>query len=329
MIAFTLHRTTFEKMEAEKRPEIVRIKRKRDEPVLSGFLLGTKRRPASISNLSVDTQPELTVMRYRLVGTKVLTGGLFVPTALSAPPPQQPAADSAEARARAHQQSARALQSEARYRTVSLRRSSSIDGGAQQHVLELQRVPPVHKCASVPSLTGIAASATPTTPPPRPKLVPFGPPLPPQPQYAVSSGWRAPSTFSEPHGDIWADAAVAAALGEDARADAAAAAALGEDGATRSTDVEPSSSVADVGDFVYDEYSLAAPEEAPEEASSGTDGLWGELWWEELDADAVRELEEADDAQGSDSGDEVDYPDEEDSDDDDEEEAWHPGGREY
>lgn len=121
---------------------------------------------------------------------------------------------------------------------------------------------------------------------------------------------------------------MAAALGEDARADAAAAAALGEDGAvdgaTQSTDVEPSSSVADVGDFVYDEYSLAAPEEA----SSGTDGLWGELWWEELDADAVRELEEADDAEGSDSGDEVDYPDEEDSD-DDEEEAWRPGGREY
>lgn len=309
----------------ERCPEIVRIKRKRDEPALSGFLLGAKRRPASISNLSVDTQLEVAVTRYRLVGTKVLTGGLFVPTALSAPPPQQPAADSAEARARAHQQSARALQSEARYRTVSLRRSSSIDGGVQQHVLELQRVPPVHKCASVPSLTRIDASATPTTPPPRPKLVPFGPPLPPQPQYAVSSGWRAPSTSSEPHGDIWADAAVAAALGEDARADAAAAAALGEDGATQSTDVEPSSSVADLGDFVYDEYSLAAPEEA----SSGTDGLWGELWWEELDADAVRELEEADDAEGSDSGDEVDYPDEEDSDDDEEEEAWRPGGREY
>ena len=72
----------------------------------------------------------------------------------------------------------------------------------------------------------------------------------------------------------------------------------------------PSPSLADAGDFVYDEYSLAAEDE---EDSSGADGAWGELWWEELDADAVRELEAVDGAQGSDSEGEVDYPDEEDS----------------
>ena len=307
-----------------KPPHIVRIKRKRDEPALPGFLLGAKRRPTSLSSLAIgsDSQPAQPATRYKFVGTvQTQGGGLFVPTPQQLPPKsseQQPS-DSAQAaagRALAHQQSARAQQAQARYRTVSLRRSSSSDGGAAQHVLELQRVAGVPKCASVPSLPAVAASTT--APPPAPKLRPFGPPLPPQPHCApavakVRNGGGGSSHASVSMADavvdldsIWRDAAMAAELGESSMHSSVV-----------STDANPAVSPGhqDADDFVYDEYSLAAEDDGDESGSAAAadvadDGAWDELWWEELDANAVRELEEIDDAAGSDSQGEMDYPDE-------------------
>ena len=269
---------------SETPPVVVRIKRKRDEPPLDGFVLSSKRRP-TVSSLSVNSEP-LAATRYRLTGTvDRVGGGIFEPS------PQSTTGISSDdpalrPRHQAHLQRVRVAQSHARYHTIALRRSCSTDGGdssAPQQVLELQR------CASVPSLATLASGAEP------PVLRPFGPALPPRsskPQSATGS-----NCTIQDHVDIdqiWRDAEAAARM-SDMRpghiADAASPAAT-------------AGYADDADDFVYDEYSVALD-------SCPGDAAWGELWWEELDQDEVDELQAMGGGADSDSQGEVDYPDDE------------------
>jgi hypothetical protein len=254
-------------------PAVVRIKRKRDEPVLPSFVLGIKR-PA-LSDLSVDDvpRPALTPTRYKLVST--------VPAGTSR---TAAAHHTAAAQAERREHSAQLRQTEARYRAVSLRRRSHDNGSnaGDQRVLELRR------CASVPEMS----------PSGRPKLRPFGPPLPP------SSRAQRPfpaneSVSDDPLADIWRDAAIASTMDS---ADAGG----GEE---------------DTDEFVFDEYSIAtAAEGGGGEGDAIEDpALFAEpeIWWEDLDEETISELEARD--ADSDSQGEMDYPDElseDDSDDD-------------
>ena len=237
-------------MAARTTPAVIRIKRKRDEPVLPGFVLSNKRK--SLSNLSLDGggQEERPAMRYRLVGTvqpdgetvasasccggggdgvtNAGTGGGGGGGVTSAS--TRPGEGTLKRRAEAPPQFAR------------LRRSTSVDtSAAAQQVLELQR------CSSVPDF-GAAV----------PKLRPFGPRIPPsRPRQeggggggggggsgSGSGGGRAAAATADSISldDIWADAATAAMLTDDPPKASVHAAAAADDEA----------------EFVYDEYTIAA-----------------------------------------------------------------------
>jgi hypothetical protein len=250
-------------------PERVRIKRKRDEPLLPSFVLSSKR-PAlsglSLTDADTPQQPPATT-RYRLVSTVPAHAGRTDGS------PRTPAMQAA-----ARERGVGRQQSDARYRTVALRRSNSGVGSTLQHVLELSVI---RRCASVPEISPAAKAH---------KLRPFGPPIPRSspPAAAASASAGVDDALLE---EIWRDAATASA--EMAAAD--------------------ESPPADDAEFVYDEYSIA-PAEAGESEGAAHDEPTIEadsLWWEELDAEAVSELEAQAAAEGSDSQGEQDYPDDE------------------
>lgn len=158
----------------------------------------------------------------------------------------------------AHEPDARPNPSNSRFRTVAMH--STADG----QVLELQRC--------------------------EPKLVPFGPPLPPRSRPVPQA--RSCTNADTAVDDIWRDAAAA------------------------SGSLEGNLSPQPMADeYVYDEYTVAADADDDGDASLQV-RAWNdpEIWWEELDADEVRELE-ALEADGSDSQEEEDYPEDEPSDD--------------
>lgn len=248
---------------------LVRIKRKRDEPPLPAFTLGNKR-PTLEQQLSLAPNVVPTAVRYRLVGA-----GAF--------------ADS-EAQTAVRGQEARRKQNAARYRMVALHRASdaataaaAAGGPAAPNVLELERCESAEAAAS----------------PAKPKLVPFGAPLPPTPEPAADD--------ADPLESIWGDMAAAAAeeRGEPPPAESFEAAVAASGAARAAREAKQAAS-----EFVYDEYEVAGGAEDGADDDGGVVGP--ELWWEELDGEAVAELEGMWLADGDeDSQGELDYPDEE------------------
>jgi len=173
-----------------------------------------------------------------------------------------------------------------------LRRSTSVDtSAAAQQVLELQR------CSSVPDFGATV-----------PKLRPFGPRIPPSRPRQEGGGGGGGSGGGGGNGgggraaaaaaaesmsldDIWADAAMAAMLTDDAPKASVHAAAAADDEA----------------EFVYDEYAIAAEGDLSGEYVDGP-----QLFWDELEGGGVADGVEGFDGDGeSDSQGEQDYPDEE------------------
>lgn len=311
----------------------VKIKRKRDEPALPGFVLGgsASRKRQTLAQLSLGPaaadeaqQPAAAAaepggaaadvasdvkadfgaaatagavsarprVRFRLVGTRNAAGFAV-----------------RDERVQRQQRRQGAQQTSARYQRVATHRLDDDTGSAVKGVeLELRRCSP--------------------PPLPKPKLVPFGPPLPPSGKPvekaaaygSFQSGWAAAAAAEDddPLASVWRDAAAAASLPADD-----APAADGEGGATEAGD-----------EFVYDIYEVEVG--ATEEGHGATETV-DDLWYEELDAAAVQGLEDMMSARDSESEDEVDYPDEESEiesdgeydDDDDDEPRWerrHGGG---
>lgn len=251
-------------------PPVVRIKRKRDEPPLAGFVLGSKRPNLASLSLDVPAAAAAQGTRYRLVSR----GALCQPGAPDAF--QTPTRDAA-ALAAAREQGVRQQQAAARFRrVVRMRSADDVFGGgaaAATGVLELQR------CG--------AASH-----PEKPKLRPFGPPLPPR---TAAPPPRVAAEGRVDEADLWADAAAAAELVAAEEEDAAAAVAAAE------RDEQ----------FVYDEYEpTAAGEDAPD-----VELFTPQIWWEDLDGEGFVDEDAAlYDGEGSDSQGEVDYPEEEEGD---------------
>ena len=273
-------------------PACIRIKRKRDEVSLPEFVLASNKRPSLLERLSLSDEPAAekkkgaapappaaSTVRYQLVGTAVRRGGAAV---------RDPAA-----LALAREHALRQARGVEKYRKLALLRNTS--GSSEDSVLELQT------CSSADAqaarrATGAAA---------KPKLRPFGPPLPAtnartEAHVETSSG----GMISE--AELWADAgqaAIEAAAEAEKEAAAAAAAAAEESG------------------FVYDEYVVqpdgennqAAAEGAASGAGAGGFDGWSvpEIYWDdELAAEYGEDLR-ADGGEDSDSNGEVDYPDEE------------------
>ena len=252
----------------------VRIKRQRDEPSLPAFVLGgsASKRPA-LDQLSLDTpavgssdasgkgapKPQGKV-RFRLVRTTGASGGGFA---------------SRDERLQRGQRLQGRHQAAARFQRVATHRLVDDPDGAE---LELRR------CS--------AATAAPA----KPKLVPFGPPLPPsRPAARWLDAGEAVDSRDE-LADIWRDAASAASL------ESHPVAAEG-----------PEAADGDGGDFVYDIYEVES-----EAATAGEEGRASaedeEVWYEELDAATLLGLEEMLSEHGSLSSEgEQDYPDEESS----------------
>ena len=305
-------------------PTIVRIKRKRDEPPLPEFVLASKR--PSLARLTLDDGDG--------DGTRVPHPGAGAPgsaaqgasndgnTKAAAAGTQRESASSsrrtkyrlvngagtAQQATAAREQAVKQQQSASRQRRiVAMRRTAGAAGTPD--VLELQ-------------LDDAASSANGSA---KPKLRPFGPPLPksapPPPPEPVEPADEAALLDS-----IWADAAAAATLGG------------GDSDSDRGT--FPGATMGDKDDdgYVIDEY-VVGDDDLPEQGSGagapGWDAGWEppEIWFEEvMDADLVSQLEaEAGFGGGgaSDSEGEVDYPDEEsggDDDDDDDERPYRRGG---
>ena len=266
--------TTGEEKAARLTVRTVRIKRQRDEPSLPAFVLGgsASKRPA-LDQLSLDTpaagssdasgqgtpKPQGKV-RFRLVRTTGASGGGFA---------------SRDERLQRGQRLQGRHQAAARFQRVATHRLVDDPDGAE---LELRR------CSA-----GTAAPA-------KPKLVPFGPPLPPsRPTARWLDAGEAVDSRDE-LADIWRDAASAASLESHPVAAEGAEAAEG-----------------DGGDFVYDIYEVES-----EAATVGEEGRASaedeEVWYEELDAATLLGLEEMLSEHGSLSSEgEQDYPDEESS----------------
>ena len=304
----------------------VKIKRKRDEPALPGFVLGgsaSRKRPTlaqlslgpaaadvaqqpaaapaepadAAANVAADAAADFGAasapgaastrprVRFRLVGTRNAAGFAV-----------------RDERLQRGQRRQGAQQTSARYQRVATHRLDDDTGSAAKGVeLELRRCDP--------------------PPPPKPKLVPFGAPLPKSGKpvekataYGSSqSGWTAAAAADEddPLASMWRDAAAAASLPV-----ADGPAADGEGGAAEAGD-----------EFVYDIYEVEV--DATEEGRGVAEAV-DDLWYEELDATAVQGLEDMMSARDSDSEEEIDYPDEEselesggeDDDDDDDEPRW-------
>ena len=299
-------------------PSVVRIKRKRDEPVLPGFVLSSKR--PSLAALSIggneERESQLPLVQpheQQTLGARPRDGQ---PPRCDPPPPVKkstrfrfagtvPACASsssnsstststtvtfggslAAAQTFAREMTVRRQQGDARIRAVNIRRSSSTDtAGAVQHMLELRR------CASSSALDGLAGGTA------VPKLRPFGPPLPPAPRDAAHASRPSMPADEALLEDIWRDAAVASQM------------------VTEETAAEESD------EFVYDEYTIAPA--GGEADASDVDGASTfesepEIWWEELDDETVHGLGlvGGEPEIGSDSEGELDYPDEENSDED-------------
>jgi hypothetical protein len=252
----------------------VRIKRQRDEPSLPAFVLGgsASKRPA-LDQLSLDTpavgsndangqgapKPQGKV-RFRLVRTTGASGGGFA---------------SRDERLQRGQRLQGRHQAAARFQRVATHRLVDDPDGAE---LELRR------CS--------AAAAAPA----KPKLVPFGPPLPPSRPAARWLDAGEAEDGRDELADIWRDAASAASL------ESQTVAAEG-----------PEAAEGDSGDFVYDIYEVET-----EAATAGEEGRASaedeEVWYEELDAATLLGLEEMLSEHGSGSSEgEQDYPDEESS----------------
>ena len=275
---------------ADAAPTLVRIKRKRDEPALPGFVLGGKAKSSrsSLASLLLGGAPSCPVapvpQRYKLVSTTA-NGGADSASPAGATPVSIKASTSQSAAA-LREQVARQQQKQqqaARFKLVAMRRSGS---AAEAGVLELQRF----------------AYA-----PPAPKLVPFGAPLPLSGRSARPERWAAttdpaprPGDLEDELAQVWADAAVAAAEGQ---AHSAGASAAGEGGGLGGSEGED--------EYVYDEYTVADGADDQE----GSDVMCQEeIWWEEVDLDAFG-LEEGADYSDDDSNAEgQDYPEDESSD---------------
>lgn len=255
----------------------IRIKRKRDEPQLETFVLGgsASKRPA-LAQLSL--------------GAPAASG------------PSEKSADGAIA-----EPSPRAR---VRFRLVGtsgaggfaarderLQRGQRLQG-RQQAAARFERVA-THRLDEDSATKGVELELR-RCAPAKPKLVPFGSPLPPStlpPAFGAtkvatqpSSRWTECSGAADAEGDeladVWREAAAAAGLesGEGAKGDAAPA----ED-----------------SEFVYDIYEVEAPGKHDAEDADP------EVWYEELDAAAVHELEAMTSEHDSQSEGEQDYPDEE------------------
>lgn len=290
-------------MEAEHQVVLaVRIKRRREEPALPSFILGgsAPKRPA-LAQLSLaappapaaaplpaaasevpdagalagagDGGPTRPRVRFKLVGTKSASGSAV-----------------RDERVQRSQRLQGKQQASARFQRVATHRLGDETGSATKGVeLELRR------CA-----------------PPKPKLVPFGAPLPPSGRRApdeelapFKSSWPSdgPADADDELASVWRDAAMAASLVEG---DAG--------GAGGGTGGGKGSGGDEAGDeFVYDIYEMET-EAAPAGGGTGVpaDGSGDdEVWWEEVDASGVLELESMLSEHDSQSEDELDYPDEE------------------
>ena len=285
--------------------KIVRIKRKRDEPALPEFVLAAKR-PSLIDrvaglNRSPGTAAERVAAfaaearqppqeqsvrtRYKLVGTASVRGGAAVadPAALAA----------------AREQKLQLSRDAARFKRLTRLRGSA-DSAADDGVLELQT------CASADAEAKAKAAKAAANA--KPKLVPFGPPLPkpdrsPKPaekQVKTNSG----GVISE--ADLWAEMTAASAMDAEE-----AAAAKAKKAAEADAD----------DDYVYDEYALEEEVVSPSAivgmARENEAHGWmpPEIYWEEeLVADDLMgenggEGNGAYDDEDYDSNGEVDYPD--------------------
>lgn len=288
----------------------VKIKRKRDEPALPGFVLGgsaASQKRQSLAKLSLGpaaadvaqpaaaaAQPADAAADAPTNGAADFSAGSASSTISSRPRVRFKLVGTRNAagfavrdeRLQRGQRRQGAQQTSARYQRVATHRLDGDTGSDTKGVeLELRRCPP--------------------PPPPKPKLVPFGAPLPPSGKpvekaaafgSSSPSGWAAAAAADEddPLASVWRDAAAAASLPV-----ADGPAADGEGGSMEADD-----------EFVYDIYEVevGATDEAPGAAEAVDD-----LWYEELDPAAMHGLEEMMSAADSDSEDEVDYPDEESS----------------
>ena len=271
----------------------VRIKRQRDEPALPSFVLGGSacKRPA-LAQLSLDTpagescdgsghgapKPPARV-RFRLVRTTG-AGGFAA----------------REERLQRGQRLQGRHQAAARFQRVATHRLDDDPSGTSNSVeLELRR-----------------CSAT-TAAPAKPKLVPFGPPLPPSRPAAQWAGAGEAEDSRDELADVWRDAASAAGLESH-------------------PDVTDGSEAAE-GDFVYDIYEVETGAAMAGEEVGQVSAEDEEVWYEELDAAALHGLEDMVSEHDSQSEGEQDYPDDEssecespDDDDDDIEPRWNRGG---
>ena len=276
-------------MAAPTAPACIRIKRKRDEPSVPEFVLASKR-PSLLDRLSLQPSPpeEKTVVntppvaavRYRLVGTAAARGSAAV--------------RDAAALAAAREQALRRTQGAARYRKLSQARGTA----PNDQVLELEA------CTKADDRSATDAA--------RPKLRPFGPPLPkkppPPPPEEVAEVIETSSGGLISEADLWADMSAAA---EEAAAEVAA-----DTAAAKAADDEDAS-------YVYDEYAVMGEGDAAAaggdtgSAMADTDAGWAplEIFWEdEFEDEWAHEPDR--DGNDSDSNGEIDYPDE-DSDDGD------------
>lgn len=288
-------------------PMSVRIKRQRDEPSLPGLVLGSgpTKRPTlaslSLGGASSAAPPPQAVSkasiarRYRLVATVFADGRL---AASQAREPSGEADGSAALKRQAHQTAQARQQTAARYERV---RSSRLGSGAiapATDVLELQRVKETpHRAAATPE---------------KPKLVPFGPPLPSSAarkaaaEASAVAGAGAVSAASRVSGR-WGGGDWTGPSGEGAEADMWRDAAAAEE----EEPPLPLAGAAEADDAVFDVYELMDEAEAVD-ADEGGPAEFERIWWEEAEDELVGDADGA--SRDSDSdGAELDYPEDEDT----------------
>ena len=283
----------------------VRIKRKREEPSLPGFVLGGAKRP-SLARLAVgaaapaaaDGAPPTPVAaasgkRFRLARTENQTGRA------------EPLARGVASQREARQAQQKKEQAAWRFTQVQISRAPADAGG--RTVLEIER-------------RRVAARR------PQKGIVPSGQPLPPSP--------AAPPAAAAPPADGGIDDAMMAQIFADADELGGAPRRIGfgtADAAAEQGGAPPApgfGGAAADDDFVYDVYEVldddaegegAEAAEASAAAGGGSPEAAGEeLWWEEVGPELVSELEGGlnggDSGHDSDSNGEHDYPEDEDDD---------------